>query len=296
MSLTRRGYTLIELLIVVGIIAVLIGLLLPAIQKVRAAAARAQSMNNLKQIALATHNYVDATGRGYLPSAAHDLHPTTYEIELSPFVCILPYIEQGSLWTAWQAKNRPGSASTDSLDVKQFVSPMDPSLSPRPKGASSYAANACAFTPRPRRMRLEGITDGTSNTILYAERYAWGCGGKTVFFWAVGDRRDVGWTADEDGQHIVFRGAAFASRKSEDAYPVMAGAPPVARSSIPGLTFQCAPTLTECDPRVAQGPHPSGMLAAMGDGSVRSLARGMSEAAYWAAVTPTGGEVAVGLD
>src|SRR5262245_16143201 len=97
----RQGFTLIELLVVIAIIAVLIGLLLPAVQKVREAAARAQCANNLKQLALAAHDYHGdfqsfPPGVYQLPFAAA---PKFRGVTL--FVCLLPYLEQGNLYQGW---------------------------------------------------------------------------------------------------------------------------------------------------------------------------------------------------
>ncbi|MBX9626070.1 MAG: DUF1559 domain-containing protein [Gemmataceae bacterium] len=116
----RRGFTLIELLVVITIIAVLVGLLLPAVQKARDAAARMSCSNNLKQVGLGIHNY--ETAQQALPSRP-------YESPYSPSVLLLPYLEQDALYRGFDA-TKPGAdpANTPvvSTAVKAYLCPADP--------------------------------------------------------------------------------------------------------------------------------------------------------------------------
>lgn len=276
----RSGFSLVELIVVLGIIALLIGLLLPAVQKVRDAAARAHSSNNLRQIALGVHHYAEAHGGDY-PTA-----PAREHFVVGFMFVILPYIEHGNYYRDAMSGAVPfGSANV----IKPYVSPADPSVTPEDaKGSASYAGNAKLFAlPSPFRK----YDDGSSNTIMFAEHYAFDCGGAYYsWFWG---RDPESFFNPGLGRVSTNRRASFAD--IGDVIPVTSGSPPASVGSVPGLTFQVRPKLEECNPAIPQTPHRGGMLVALGDGSVRTLSPGISAATFWGAVTPAGGE-ALGSD
>ena len=119
----RQGFTLIELLVVIAIIAVLIGLLVPAVQKVREAAARAQCTNNLKQIGLALHSYNDRNGR--FPTSGEGVNAagtgTAFDLQ-STFTLILPFIEAGDIYDRYDLA-MPYNGSALNIAVAQTVIP-----------------------------------------------------------------------------------------------------------------------------------------------------------------------------
>jgi prepilin-type N-terminal cleavage/methylation domain-containing protein len=184
-----KGFTLIELLVVIAIIAILIGLLLPAVQKVREAAARASCQNNLKQIGLALHSYHDSYQHFPPPRGNHV--PTPLFTEYRGWMCeVLPYLEQDNL--AREMYTNPwyvGFFRTFNTPVKTYLCPSDPrNLLNVPNGngaLTSYLGVTGSdsdvsaqfngptngiFNVSSGGIRLTDVTDGTSNTLMVGER------------------------------------------------------------------------------------------------------------------------------
>jgi prepilin-type N-terminal cleavage/methylation domain-containing protein len=271
----RRGFTLVELLVVVAIIAVLLALLLPAVQNVRASAARIQGMNQLRQIGIGLHNY--AAARGHLPGFVYADRPNSRDDP--PLSAVLPFVE---------ARQTP--------KVALYVSPADPTTDAPPvppgydAGNSSYAVNKLGFVGLPNPEA--GFPDGLSNTIALAEHYSrCGSNGRFNFIYSLRYSSVSPYDVYKLNEQ---RRATFADAYYGDVVPVAAGVGAV-RPSRAGATFQSAPRSEECDPLVPQTPHISGMPVLRFDGSVRRVRAGVTPAAFWAAVTRDGGE-GVALD
>jgi len=197
LRLSRRAFTLIELLVVIAIIAILIGLLLPAVQKVRESAARVKCQNNLKQLGLAIHNYegtykmLPSPGEGVIPNTAikdYDTH--------SFFTYILPFIEQDATYSlidlnkVYNDGSAPKNQVAAKVQIATFQCPSAAGVAPDPKGYGQTAympisycdidpntglRNITLKTPGALRIfkyggsRMADVTDGTSSTLAIGE-------------------------------------------------------------------------------------------------------------------------------
>jgi prepilin-type N-terminal cleavage/methylation domain-containing protein len=180
----RSGFTLIELLVVIAIIAILIGLLLPAVQKIREAAARTQSQNNLKQLGLAAHD-VNSAFDGAMPPSYGFFPNSPNAVNGSWFDHILPYIEQDNVYN--QYNPGPGgtfgyNAATQTLGpipvtIKPYQAPADPT-NPTISSLTSYASNFGVFGTTGVNIK-SGFPKGTSSTVITFERYAVSSNGGT---------------------------------------------------------------------------------------------------------------------
>jgi len=287
----RRGFTLIELLVVIAIIAVLIGLLLPAVQKVREAAARTQSKNNLKQMSLALHNANDTYGAlppiGTNGNSSINYPGTTIQTGWGTpannggiFYSLMPFMEQDNINKAtWYSSAHTGPQN---IVVKSYLAPGDPSApanglgGTRYTGLVSYAANHAVFDVGGNAWNATSggsakipatFQDGTSNTIVFGEKFA-NCRGN---FRSWADYTD-GWNSPQGN-------GSFSS-------PLGWNMP-----GWNGTTFDQGLTVNNCWYWNYQAFSLSGLNVGLGDGSVRTISPGVSPTSWNAALTPASGDM-----
>jgi prepilin-type N-terminal cleavage/methylation domain-containing protein len=281
----RRGFTLIELLVVIAIIAILIGLLLPAVQKVREAAARMSCSNNLKQLGLAVQNYASSYN-SKLPALTSSTGAPAYgNYQGCILITLLPYIEQQSLYNI--ATSVPGNTwdgagavvnggYVRTTPIKTYQCPSDFTLSngfaDNQVGSwagSSYGANFELFgTVRAGgnadapQFTIGNIPDGTSNTIGFGETYA-----------AVGN----------GGNLWAYPGIDWSWQWT----PVIANTRSWGATALGVPQFQ--PTQANASKAYSQSAHTGQVLVGLMDGSVRGVNSGISQVTWQNALTPADG-------
>jgi type II secretory pathway pseudopilin PulG len=285
----RPGITLFQLLVVLAFLAILLALLLPAVAKVRAAAARSQSINNLKQLGLALHNYNDTFG--LLPPGVDDNN-------FSAASKLLPFIEQQNVFNNIDFKKSIDdkvNADARKLIIKTFLNPNDPVLKVKDEwGATNYLFNDQVFFLNSTSKIPNTFPDGTSNTIVTGETLKGDGGTKPVDVHRQhvllgkdalkGIKPDAGVQDWKDGKHIVgdrcasWMDGRFLQGTFNGALKLNDERPDVSCAGLGGVS-----TLRSLEDVI---------LVGLGDGSVRSLAAKRLTLATWqAALTPNGGEI-----
>jgi prepilin-type N-terminal cleavage/methylation domain-containing protein len=279
----RLAFTLIEVLVVIAIIAILIGLLLPAVQKVREAAARIKCSNNIKQLMLGLHNYAGAYNNK-LPPVNYVNLTTGAQGDL--FFAMLPFVEQGNIFTIYD-QNGQGYLGAGTVALVIFQCPSDPTAPgglvtasgtpPGGQGTSDYSFNTLMFAPgqivnqwgMSSQYTIGTIPDGASNTVAYVEQAAYNASQNYPNSWAPPPLAPAAYSSPlwpDDGVQAP--------------YPLPQFNPSANPSSQNYL-----------NPALCQSFHPNLMLVGMMDGSVRPVTTGVSEFSWNLAMQPADGGV-----